>query len=261
MIEENILLVDENALLEGSVIYEVIRVIDRKPLFLEEHLERMVSSLKHYSQVKLDADLIKEKIFDTIKTNAMVNQNFRIELGSIKVNSLCYKIFPVKSYYLERETYYEGVKTITALKKRKNPLIKSKDLSFKKYINDLLEKFEAYEVILKDSAGKLHEGSRSNLFFVKDKTVITSKKGEALEGITLKNVIKVIEDSPYTLERRDVFMSDLESLEGVFITGTSIDILPVKKIDEINYESVKNSVILDLMNKFKQLKLKSIGGM
>jgi branched-chain amino acid aminotransferase len=146
-------------------------------------------------------------------------------------------------------------------KNRNNPLIKAKDISFKEYINNILEGSDAYEVLLKDSDSKLHEGSRSNLFFVKDDLVITSKKGEALEGITLKNIIKVIKESPYNLERRDVFIKDLKNLDGAFITGTSIDLLPIKKIDKIAYHSADNPVLLDLMNKFKQLKFKNIGGM
>lgn len=261
MTEENILLVDKDAVLDEPIIYEVIRVINKKPLFLEDHLVRMATSLEYYSEVKLDFDLIKEKINNTITKNKMVNQNFRIELGSITLNALHYKIFPVNSFYLNKRIYNEGVNTISVLKNRKNPLIKSMDLSFKDYISNLLKENDAYEAILKDENDKLHEGSRSNLFFVKENKVITSKKGDALEGITLKNIIEVINDSPYIFERKDVFISDLKTIDGVFITGTSIDILPVKKIDAIKYESAKNPVILDLIDKFKQLKLKNIGGM
>lgn len=261
MTEENILLRDENAALAEPIIYEVIRVIHKKPLFLGEHLERMASSLKFYSTVPLDFELIKKRIFHVIEANEIINQNLRVELGSINDNSFAYKIFPVKSFYPSKDVYAEGVTVVTALKNRKNPLIKAKDLTFKEYINALLETSDAYEVLLKDEDNKLHEGSRSNLFFVKGDLVMTSKKGDALEGITLKNVMKVIKESPYNFERKDIYMKDLENLDGVFITGTSIDILPIRKIDEISYHSADNPVILDLMNKFKQLKLKNIGGM
>jgi branched-chain amino acid aminotransferase len=261
MIEENILLEDENAALNEPIIYEVIRVIHKKPLFLEEHLERMYSSLKYYSTVALDFRLIKRRIMKIIEVENIVNQNIRIEVGNITKKSFAYKIFPVQSFYPSKNVYSEGVTVVTALKNRKNPLIKAKDLTFKEYINNLLETTKAYEVILRDEKNKLHEGSRSNLFFVKGDLVITSKKGDALEGITLKNVIKAIKQSSYELKRKDVYMEDLESLDGAFITGTSIDILPIKKIDKTSYNSADNPVILDLMDKFKQLKLKNIGGM
>lgn len=261
MTEENILINDENKDLAEPIIYEVIRVIHKKPLFLEEHLDRMAASLKYYSTVPLAFDLIQERIFKVIKTNNLVNQNIRIEVGNITKDSFAYKIFPVESFYPSKKVYAEGVIVLTALKNRKNPLIKAKDLTFKEYINELLEKSKAFEVILRDEDNKLHEGSRSNLFFVKKDLVITSKKGDALEGITLKNVIKVIKESNYKLERKDIFMKDLENLDGAFITGTSIDILPIRKIDKISYNSADNPVILDLMDKFNKLKLKDIGGM
>ena len=261
MTEANILITEENGVLTEPIIYEVIRVIHTKPLFLEEHLERMTYSLEYYSTVSLDFELIRERIFDVIKVNNIINQNIRIEVGSITKNSFAYKIFPVESFYPNEKIYNEGITVVTALKNRKNPLIKAKDLTFKEYVNELLEKSGAFEVILKDKDNKLHEGSRSNIFFVKDNLVITSQKGDALEGITLKNVIKVINESHYKFERRDIFMKDLEKLDGAFITGTSIDILPIKKIDEISYDLIDNPVILDLINRFKQLKLKNIGGM
>lgn len=261
MTEENILITDENEILNEPIIYEVIRVIHTKPLFLKDHLERMASSLKYYTSVSLDFELISERIFDVIKENNLVNQNIRIEVGNIMEDSFAYRIFPVESFYPSKEIYDEGITVVTALKNRKNPLIKAKDITFKEYINELLKESKAFEVLLKDEENRLHEGSRSNLFFVKDNSVITSKKGDALEGITLKNVIKVINESGYNFKRKDIFMKDLKNLEGAFITGTSIDILPIKTIDEISYDSADNPVILDLMNRFKQLKLKNIGGM
>jgi branched-chain amino acid aminotransferase len=261
MTEENILIKNQKKGLAEPIIYEVIRVIQKKPLFLKEHLERMAASIKYYSGVPLDFNLIQERIFKVIKANNLVNQNIRIEVGNITKDSFAYKIFPVESFYPSEKVYAEGVTVVTALKNRKNPLVKAKDLTFKEYINALLKKSKAFEVILKDEENKLHEGSRSNLFFVKDNLVITSKKGDALEGITLKNVIKVIKESNYKLVRKDIFMKDLENLDGAFITGTSIDLLPIRKIDKRSYKSADNPVILDLMNKFNQLKLKDIGGM
>lgn len=261
MIDENILLTGEKPELEEPIIYEVIRVIHEKPLFLEEHLERLTTSLKYYSDVGLDFELLKERLLEVIEKENIDNQNLRIELGSISEASVTYRIFPVKSIYPSEEVHETGVKVITASKIRKNPMIKAKDLSFKGYIHNLLETSDAFEVILKDDEKKLHEGSRSNLFFVKDNQVITTKKGDALEGITLRNVIKVIRNSEYDFIRKDIFMKDLKTMDGAFLTGTSIDILPVKTFDAIEYNSADNSVILNLMDKFKQLKLKDIGGM
>jgi branched-chain amino acid aminotransferase len=109
MTEENILLTDKNALLTEPIIYEVIRIIHKKPLFLDEHLKRMASSLKYYSTVALDFELLEKRIFNIIKSNNIVNQNIRIELGSIRKHSLGYKIFPVESFYPSKDVYSEGV--------------------------------------------------------------------------------------------------------------------------------------------------------
>ena len=45
--------------------------------------------------------------------------------------------------------------------------------------------------------------------------------------------------------------SALDQMEALFITGTSINVLPIAKVDEIQYNSPENNTVLRVMRAFQ----------
>lgn len=256
----NNFIISKNEKLMTPIVYEVIRVINKKPLFLNDHLIRLKNSITHFSKVELDIDFIKKNIRETIKTNNIVNQNIRIELGSFNKESFSYKVFPIESNYPSEEVYFKGVNCITIFKDRESPEIKIRNDEFKSYIKDQLKLNKAYEAILIAENKKILEGSRSNLFFTKDNKIFTSKSGDVLEGVTLKNVIRLIKKEKFGIIRRDIYKDEISQFDGAFLTGTSIDILPINTIDSFKIKGNENEVILKLIEKFKEIKQNDIRG-
>jgi branched-chain amino acid aminotransferase len=257
---KNILVDDENEVLNKPIVYEVIRVIEGKPLFLNEHLIRMKNSIKHFSKIDFDVNLCKTRILKLIENGKIVNQNIRMETGNFKDENLSYKIFSIVSSYPSKKMYSKGVDVITVYKNRDNPEIKIRDDKFKLYIKNKLKDNNMYEIILIDENGKILEGSRSNLFFIKRNKIITSKSGDVLEGITLSNVVNVINQTKLEIVRKNIAKKDLKLFDGAFLTGTSIDILPINKIDDLEFNTAINPIVLDLMNKFNEYKLQDMRG-
>jgi branched-chain amino acid aminotransferase len=258
---KNILVNDENEVLNKPIVYEVIRVIKGKPLFLNEHLIRMKNSIKHFSKTDFDVNLCKTRIFKLIENEKIVNQNIRMETGNFTDENLSYKIFSIVSNYPSNKIYLECVDVITVYKNRDNPKIKIRNDEFKLYIKNKLKDNNMYEAILIDENENILEGSRSNLFFIKGNKIITSKLGGVLEGITLSNVVKVINQTKLEIVRENINKKDLELFDGAFLTGTSIDILPINKIDDLKFNTAVNPIILDLMNKFNEFKLQDMRGL
>ena len=251
-------LINKNEVLNKPIVYEVIRVIGGKALFLKDHLLRLENSIKYFSKVNFDSNLLKDRIIKLIKDKNIVNQNIRIEIGSFTKQTFSYKIFSIESNYLTPKIYLEGVDVIIIDKNRESPEIKIRNDEFKLFVKNELDKSNTYEAILIDDSGKILEGSRSNLFFIKDKKIITSKMGSVLEGITLLNVLKVINQENIEIIRRDIYKEELKSFDGAFLTGTSIDILPISKIEDIKFNTVKNLIIINLMEKFNIFKQKDM---
>jgi branched-chain amino acid aminotransferase len=167
-------------------------------------------------------------------------------------------IYKVESYYPEKSVYDHGVKTITVNQKRKIPEIKIENKDYKKDIKRILYEKKAFEAILKTNENKLLEGSRSNLFFVKGKSLYTAKDKDVLGGITKRKIIELISNNGIKLVKKDIYLKELSDFDGAFLTGTSIDILPIAQIDDTNFESSSNQLIKKLMEKYRELKQKNI---
>ncbi|MGM0378383.1 MAG: aminotransferase class IV [Bacillota bacterium] len=239
-----------------KVIYEVIRIIDKKPLFLKEHIDRLVSSLKFITNKNIDVLNLKKEIKKTIKDNNIENQNIKVEVDE----NTNISIFPIKSNYPDQKMYDQGIDIITINKKRINPNIKLKNNEFKSLINKKIKEKNVFEALLVDENGKILEGSRSNIIFIKGDTFFTSKSKDVLEGITMKNVIKTIKNNNLKIKRKDIYLNELKIFDGAFLTGTSIDILPINKIEDFVLNSSENNNIKKIIAKFKKVKKDSLRG-
>ena len=226
---------------ESAKIYEVIRVIEGKPIFLKEHFDRMNESIR-LSQTKgsLNYNEFKSSIELLIKENSFKNINIRV--------SYYFKDQPVtlfyliKSYYPSKEEFEQGIHTVTVKMERTNPNIKSYQKDLKDNVARIMEENNAFEAILINHDDTVSEGSRSNVFFVKDKKIITSPDELVLLGVTRSKVISASQET-FVVEKRIINFSELRDFDGAFITGTSNDVLPIKTMDDIVYNSSQNKVV------------------
>ena len=90
-------------------------------------------------------------------------------------------------------------------------------------------------------------------FFVKGTQVITADTRRVLGGITRQHVGDLARThSDFT--ESSFAKTDLKEAEAVFLTGTSIGILPVCKVDDISFNSANNPVVLSLMKAYETWK-------
>lgn len=87
------------------------------------------------------------------------------------------------------------------------------------------------EVLYKNREGELVEASRSNLFAVKNKKLITPQEN-VLMGATRKITLEIAEKLGWEIEKRGIKESELNELDGLFITSTIREILPIIQVDE-----------------------------
>lgn len=244
----------------GKSLYEVIRISDGIPIFLMEHLTRLENSAKIMKyNLLITRDEIINGILKLINVNNAHEGNLKLIINydnSFKERFLAYFI---PHMYPSIEDYEQGVKTITYHGERSNPNAKIIDSSFRENVNQEINKNKVYEAILVDRNGFVTEGSKSNIFMVKGDTVVTSKAMNVLQGITRQYIIKVCKKLNIAFEEENIHESDLKSLTGLFISGTSPKVLPIKSVDEYSYNSSKNSIINsiilgfdDELNKDKQ---------
>jgi branched-chain amino acid aminotransferase len=234
-------------------IYEVVRVMDGKPVFLKEHFDRMNESIR-LSRIKgrLDYEEFKDSIDLLIRENPYRNLNIRISyLYDEKPLTLFYFI---ESYYPTREEFRRGIHTVTLKMERSNPNAKLYQKELRDEVTRLIKEKNVFEALLVNHDGTISEGSRSNIFFVKGNKLITPPDSSVLLGVTRSKVISLCEDNGIEIEKRIIRLDEIGGFDGAFITGTSNDVLPVKTIDDRVYNSPDN----DLVKRVSELYLEEV---
>lgn len=233
--------------MKDKVVYEVLRVIDGKPLFLEDHLERMKNSFDLINEeFPLKNQEIKEKIKNLINKENKLFGNIKITY-SITENNL--DIFFIKHSYPTDKMYNDGVKVILYFGERENPNAKIVNDNFRSGVNKEIENNGAYEAILIDRNGFITEGSRSNIFMIKDNVILTSPTKAVLPGVTRKKVFELANQLGFRVEEQEYSYKKINELDGMFISGTSPKILPISLVNDIKFNE-KNSIILKLMKAY-----------
>ena len=134
--------------MEDKIIYEVLRVINGKPIFLENHLKRMKNSFELINEeFGLTYEELSMKINDLIKTEKKYEGNIKITYG---VHEKILRIFFIEYSYPSDEMYGDGVETILYFGERENPNAKIVNENFREKINSEIKDKNAYEAILVD---------------------------------------------------------------------------------------------------------------
>lgn len=243
-----------NMLLKTTAFYEVIRIIDSSPLFFTEHMKRMERSCGFMG---ISFDWQKAKIFDLIReliiSCSIFDGNIKISYGrtdSTEKHNLLTTFIP--HYYPSQFQKRNGVKTTLFPSERSLPNIKrsqQRSLSLEKLID---RQSGFYEALMVNSNGKITEGSRSNVFFIKDETIVTSPEPEVLQGITRAKVLEIIKSKDWDLKRELVDAENVSSYEAVFITGTSPGVLGVRSIDNVEYD-VENPIMREIEKSYEEV--------
>lgn len=234
-------------------IYEVIRVIDGVPLFEEGHVDRLKKSLESKGyQMKISEEEISKDMKKLIDVNKVENQNIKLIYSDLESDEQKLLSFFVDSHYPALEVYQEGIKTILFESERKDPNAKVMDVDLRQRVSDALKENEAFEALLVDNNGYITEGSRSNFFFIKDGELLTPPGDTCLLGITRQEVIASAEEMGIPLREEKLLAADVDKLEGVFITGTSNDALPISLVDEIEVPTVKSEIMQKIMKRYNE---------
>lgn len=241
--------------MEEKIIYEVLRIIDGKPIFLEEHIKRMKNSFKLVNEeFKLKYDDIFRLIENTVKSENKIIGNIKITY-SLNLKEL--KVFFIPHSYPTDEMYRNGVKTILYFGERNNPNAKIVNDDFRNMVNCEINKHNAYEAILIDRNGFITEGSRSNIFMINGNKLITSPLKAVLPGVTRGKIIDIARRIGIEVKEEEYSYKNIDKLDGMFISGTSPEILPINSVNEIALNP-KNSVIEILSKEYSKEVKKSI---
>lgn len=235
---------------EGSnIIYEVIRVIQGRILFYKAHYDRLINSCRLSNvEFKINKESLEICIKSLIKANEIREGNLKITFNP-KEGDL--RIFSIKHSYPTEEMYLLGVKTILYVGERLNPNIKVINNNFRQDVQRSIKQANSFEAILVNDENNITEGSKSNIFFIQNSVLFTSKVELVLPGVTRTEIIKVAKENNIVVVEKNINKSMIESFDAAFISGTSPNILPISHIEDIKYD-VRNELLRQIMTFFKE---------
>ena len=150
---------------------------------------------------------------------------------------------------------YNGVSVITFEASRANPEIKTTD--YQSCLTAWRAAVDAgcFEAILIDHNGILYEGSRSNLFWVKDEKLFTRKE-DVLPGITRQIIIN---HSSVSIQYKIISSMDLSNIDEIFLTNSGSGIIPVTSINDKNIGNGSvGTITRQLLSQYNEWMLKEI---
>ena len=234
----------DRGFLFGDGVYELIPIYNKHIFYIENHLQRLKSSL---NLINIDSSIIDDmQIIDIIKDlvskNNYINHYIYIHIsrGVDKKRNHIYEKSFKPTVLIMGENYTPFSKQ--DIKKGKRAIteddyrwlksnIKSTSLLANVLIKNKAYDEQAYEALLIRD-GYLTEGSASNVFVINDnviKTPILSNK--LLPGITRKFLTDLIKKNNLEFSECEISKDELFESDEIFCSSSSNPIVPITKLD------------------------------
>lgn len=227
----------------GDGIYEVIRVYNQQPFALTEHLARLEDSAAGIELgLPLSAAEFAGLVHTLLERSEIPNAEVYIQVtrGAARRNH----IFPEnakptivvgvrKSLETPRELWATGCRAVTLPDERwARCNLKTICLLPNVLAKNRARRAGAHEALLIRD-GLLTEGTTCNVFLCHGHELITPvADNRILPGITRAVTIRIARDAGLNVIERDIKAEELFEAQEVFITSTSLELMPVVQIDD-----------------------------
>ncbi len=213
-------------------VYESIKVSEGIPLFLQDHIDRLFTSAVELGMPHhFDGALLTDAVYRLIFTDGLEEASLRIQLVGGDHPYLF--VFSQQLPTYTDDQYAEGVRVISYHGERIEPEVKSNCLLLNYLALREANSRGAFEAVLVDRYGMAIEGTRSNVFGIRDDTLYTPGSG-VLAGVTRKHILEAAEGLGMAIAFTETSLQELTEgfFDEFFISSTSMGAMPVSMIDD-----------------------------
>ena len=243
--------VSDLAIQRGFGIFDFLKTINHKPIFLEDHFDRFYNSAKEmHLSIDVDRVQLKASIDKLMEKNNIPNAGLKFILtGGFSDDGYTMTkpnlILLQSPFQIDPAAFDKGIKLVTYQHQRQLPTIKTIDylqaIRLQTYIKENL----ADDVLYHDH-GFIRECPRANFFIIKGNHIITPKNG-ILRGITRSKILG-LSIKGYTISAQDFNLDDLATADEAFITSSTKNALPVLAVDGKSVGDGKPGKITRMIN-------------
>ncbi|MDP6377664.1 MAG: aminotransferase class IV [Pseudomonadales bacterium] len=246
----------DRGFLYGDGAFDMTRTFGGEIFKLREHIERLYRSLK---ALRIDAGLAPEEMMEITREVVRRNTHFlseatdywvaqRISRGVAAVGDEgwdedgatviveCLPL-PLKA----RASYYrDGVDVVLSPVRRTAPDVLTPRAKTLNYLNLISANMAASQpepnstdpdnryTVLLDVNGNLAEGLGANLFLVMDGECLTPREQFVLPGVSRETTMDLAHEIDIPMIEKDLDLHDAYNADEIFLTSTSLCIVPVK---------------------------------
>ena len=238
----------DSGFLLGDGVWEGIRLLNGKLVFLEEHLKRLFFGAKQLDiNIKYSSEELTKIIYKTLDVNGMQNDvHIRLIVSrGLKQTPYQHPSANIKGSTLviipeykkaDEKVNEKGINLVTVNIRRGTPDTQDPRLNTLSKLNCILACIEADkaggdEGIMFDINGNVSTCNSTNFFIIRKKEVWTSKGMYCLPGITRKMVINICREKNIPIYEKDFKIEEVYTSDEAFVTGTFAGIIPAINID------------------------------
>ena len=243
--------VNDLSIQRGYGIFDFLKTIDNRPIFIDDHLSRFYRSATEMN-LNLDVDLpaIKQAIHSLMDRNHLPNSAIKIILtGGYSEDGYAMSkpnlIITQVPFTMEDHKNLNGLKLVTYPHQRQLPAVKTIDYIQAIRLRPHITKCDADDVLY-HSNNFIGECPRANFFIVTDDEIITPREN-ILSGIIRSKVLKLTIEN-YKMIERAINLDELGLAKEAFITSTTKHAHPVISIDGKSIGNGKPGKITGLVN-------------
>ena len=266
----------DSGFLLGDGVWEGIRLHQSKLIFINEHMDRLFESA---AGISLNIPYTKKKIIDEISKVLLKNSmkdhvHIRLIISrgdkitpyqnpNANVGPINFVIIP-EYKKTDPKIYENGIRIGRVPIIRPSDNILSTHYNTLSKLNCILASIEANKLgfdegIMNDPEGNISTCNSTNLFFIKENKVMTSKGKYCLNGITRGKAIQICKSNNIPISEKEFNYDHIINCDEAFVTGTFAGIIPVSKIENRNLNSTNSDSLVNkirlLYNKYIQEKI------
>jgi len=242
-IEKAMVPIEDRGYQFGDAVYEVVNSYKGKFFGLEEHLDRLERSLRELSYPPVSRDHIKKIMGEILSRSGMERASVYLQISrgvaprshafsGVNGVQVIMTVRPVRE--VSEELRRKGVQVVTAEDIRWGRCdIKTVQLLANCLAKQKAVEAGAYDAVFVTAEGVVRESTISNLFIVKDGVILTHPADHhILNGITRIMTIECCRELDLPLIEKAFTKSEMFVSDEVFLTGTTIEVMPVVTIDD-----------------------------
>jgi branched-chain amino acid aminotransferase len=237
----------------GDGAFDMTRTFNGTPFRLQEHIDRFYRSLRY---LRIDPGLSPNEMIAHSNEVVARNEHLRPSIGDWWLGqrvsrgvdavgdegwehigpNVVIELTPLP-FKKRAKHFRDGAEVIVTATRRTSPTMLSPRAKMHNYLNMIVAEMpvkalhpDAWAILL-DEHGNLAEGLGSNLFIVRDGALRTPRQNYVLPGVSRQMTIDLARQLNIPCEETDIDQFDAETADEMFLTSTSLCILPVRSFN------------------------------